>query len=99
MSAASAAVRAHGRRIYASPAAAVPGAGAESRYALRRKRAALPRPAVRCGGTASRRLGAEEVNVAVLVYPDAHLEIRTTADALGELSTAGEMLGLLEELS
>lgn len=42
---------------------------------------------------ASRRLGAEEVNVAVLVYPDARLEIRTTADALGELSTAGEMLG------
>jgi hypothetical protein len=51
------------------------------------------------GGTGSRRLSAEELNVVALVYPDAKVEIRTTRDALPELSTASEMLGLLASMA
>jgi len=50
------------------------------------------------GGTATRKLAADELAIVVLVYPDAHLEIRTGRDALGELSLASEWLGRLHRL-
>jgi hypothetical protein len=49
-------------------------------------------------GTKSRKLSSDELNVIVLVYPDSHVEIRTGQDALGETSTASDMLQLLESL-
>lgn len=51
------------------------------------------------GGTISRRLAEDELNVVVLVHPDAHVEIRTPRDQLPEVSTAAEQLDLLQAVN
>jgi hypothetical protein len=51
------------------------------------------------GGTASRRLKADELHVVVLVHPDARIEIRTSSDALAEVSTAAGILDVLASLA
>lgn len=50
------------------------------------------------GGMKSRKLSADDLNIVVLVYPDAHVEIRTGSDALAERSAASEVLGVMESL-
>lgn len=50
------------------------------------------------GGTRSRKLNSEELNVVVLIYPDARVEIQTSLDALAELSSGAEILRLMESL-
>jgi len=50
------------------------------------------------GGMKSRKLSVNDVNIVVLVYPDAHVEIRTGSDALAERSAASEVLGVMESL-
>jgi hypothetical protein len=50
------------------------------------------------GGMQSRKLKTDEVSLVVLIYPDARVEIRTGLDALAELSSASEVLGLMESL-
>jgi hypothetical protein len=50
------------------------------------------------GGMKSRKLNVDDLNIVVLVYPDANVEIRTGSDALAELSSASEILGLMESL-
>ena len=48
--------------------------------------------------TQTRRLSATELGVVILIRPNAAIEIRTSADALPELSTESNMLGLLGSL-
>lgn len=50
------------------------------------------------GGMKSRKLNADEVNLVALIYPDARVEIRSSLDALSELSAASEILGLMGAL-
>ncbi len=50
------------------------------------------------GGTRSRKLTPDELNIVVLIYPDARVEIQTSLDALAELSSASELLRLMEFL-
>lgn len=48
--------------------------------------------------TQTRKLASTESWVVVKIYPDAHIEIKTSSDALPELSSESEMLGLLARL-
>lgn len=46
-------------------------------------------------GTKTRKISSTELSIVVLIHPDAQIEIKTARDALPELSTEAEMLGLL----
>jgi hypothetical protein len=50
------------------------------------------------GGMRSRKLNPDELSVVALIYPDARVEIHTGLDALAELSSASEMLRLMDFL-
>lgn len=51
------------------------------------------------GGMKSRKLSANHLNIAVLVYPDAHVEIRTGCDILVEQSADSEVLGVMDPVN
>jgi hypothetical protein len=51
------------------------------------------------GGTAARRLSANETSVVALIYPDARIEIKTGQDALAEDSAASDAMSILTGLS
>ncbi|RYE80798.1 MAG: hypothetical protein EOO80_02900 [Oxalobacteraceae bacterium] len=48
------------------------------------------------GGNKSRKIGATELNVIALVYPDGHIDLVTGSDALPERSAVAENLRVLE---
>ena len=48
------------------------------------------------GGNKSRKIGATELNVIALVYPDGHVDLVTGSDALPERSVVAENLRVLE---
>ncbi len=49
------------------------------------------------GGSCSRRLNADELTIAVQVFPDGHLAITTNADATPEMSSVSELLQLMRD--
>jgi len=50
------------------------------------------------GGSGTRKLRPEEFNVVALVYPDAHVELRTGLDALPERSSISDALRLMSAI-
>lgn len=60
--------------------------------------ATLDTPTGKLASTQTRKLSPTELGVVVIVHPDAQLEIKTSRDALPEVSTESEMMGILEQL-